>query len=121
MTQAMDPLPRSIVVGNGNVLVAFDADYSLRDIFFPQVGLENHTGGNLCRTGVFLDGRTGPPRIAYLFPGQGGCAVGAIRRRFALADSVVRIAGGDRRWSSRVPGRGGNRADRMAAASRDRR
>src|SRR5437588_602185 len=50
-------MPRSIVVGNGNALVAFDADYSIRDIFHPQVGLENHTAGNLCRTGFYLDGR----------------------------------------------------------------
>ena len=38
-------------------MVAFDADYALRDIFYPQVGLENHTGGSVCRTGFFLDGR----------------------------------------------------------------
>jgi len=50
-------MPRSIVVGNGNVMVAFDADYALRDIFYPQVGLENHTGGSVCRTGFYLDGR----------------------------------------------------------------
>src|SRR2546421_3199300 len=50
-------MPRSIVVGNGNALVAFDADYSVRDIFHPQVGLENHTAGNLCRTGFYMDGR----------------------------------------------------------------
>jgi len=50
-------VPRSIVIGNGNALVAFDAAYSLRDIFHPQVGLENHTAGNVCRTGFFLDGR----------------------------------------------------------------
>ena len=50
-------MPRSIVVGNGNVMVAFDADYALRDIFYPQVGLENHTAGSVCHTGFFLDGR----------------------------------------------------------------
>ena len=38
-------------------MVAFDADYALRDIFYPQVGLENHTAGSVCRTGFFLDGR----------------------------------------------------------------
>jgi hypothetical protein len=26
------------VVGNGNVLVGFDANYSVRDIYFPRVG-----------------------------------------------------------------------------------
>ena len=31
-------VPRSLVVGNGNVLVGFDANYSVRDIYFPRVG-----------------------------------------------------------------------------------
>ena len=40
--------------------------------------------------GVFLASRTGDPRIAFLFPGQGSGrgAVGAIRRRFAAAEEV---------------------------------
>ncbi|MPZ81276.1 MAG: SDR family NAD(P)-dependent oxidoreductase [Actinophytocola sp.] len=42
--------------------------------------------------GVFLDHRTAAPRIAYLFPGQGSGrdTVGAIRRRFAVADNIFR-------------------------------
>ncbi len=50
-------MTRSIVVGNGNALVEYDADFAVRDIFFPQVGLENHTAGNSCRTGFYVDGR----------------------------------------------------------------
>jgi GH15 family glucan-1,4-alpha-glucosidase len=50
-------VPRSLVLGNGNVLVGFDANYSIRDIYFPRVGDANHTMGNLCRTGFFIDGR----------------------------------------------------------------
>ncbi|HKR51652.1 MAG TPA: type I polyketide synthase, partial [Pseudonocardiaceae bacterium] len=44
--------------------------------------------------GVFLDHRSVQPRLAYLFPGQGSgrASVGAIRRRFATADHVFRIA-----------------------------
>ena len=60
------------MIGNGNVLAAFDADYCLRDLFYPQVGLENHTAGNVCRLGFFLDGAfawTGEPawvrRLGY--------------------------------------------------------
>jgi GH15 family glucan-1,4-alpha-glucosidase len=45
------------VIGNGNVLVGFDANYSVRDIYFPRVGDANQTMGNLCRTGFFIDGR----------------------------------------------------------------
>jgi GH15 family glucan-1,4-alpha-glucosidase len=45
------------VVGNGNVLVGFDANYSVRDLYFPRVGDANQTMGNVCRTGFFIDGR----------------------------------------------------------------
>ncbi|QQQ74287.1 SDR family NAD(P)-dependent oxidoreductase [Saccharothrix sp. 6-C] len=45
--------------------------------------------------GVFLDDRTTAPRLAFLFPGQGSGrgAVGAIRRRFPVAEEVFRTAG----------------------------
>lgn len=50
-------MPRSFVIGNGNLLVGYDANYDLRDLFFPYVGMENQTVGNLCRTGFWVDGR----------------------------------------------------------------
>ena len=50
-------MPRDIPVGNGNLLVTFDAQYQLRDIYFPFVGMEDHTAGNACRFGVWADGR----------------------------------------------------------------
>jgi oligosaccharide amylase len=50
-------VPRSLVIGNGNVLVGFDAGYSVRDLYFPRVGDSNHTMGNICRTGFFVDGK----------------------------------------------------------------
>jgi GH15 family glucan-1,4-alpha-glucosidase len=50
-------LPRSLVLGNGNVLIGFDATYTVRDIFYPRVGDANHTMGNACHTGFFIDGR----------------------------------------------------------------
>jgi enediyne polyketide synthase len=45
--------------------------------------------------GIFLDQRPRPPRIAYLFPGQGSGRgeVGALRRRFAVAEKVYRDSG----------------------------
>ncbi|HKW58626.1 MAG TPA: glycoside hydrolase family 15 protein [Candidatus Dormibacteraeota bacterium] len=57
-------MPRSLVLANGNVLVGFDANYSLRDIYFPRVGDANQTMGNLCRTGFYIDGR-----FAWLYDG----------------------------------------------------
>ncbi|HAF10622.1 MAG TPA: glycoside hydrolase family 15 protein [Chloroflexi bacterium] len=50
-------MPRDLPLGNGDLLVTFDSRYQLRDIYFPQVGLENHTGGEPCRFGVWVDGR----------------------------------------------------------------
>ncbi|WP_320066148.1 type I polyketide synthase [Micromonospora sp. RTGN7] len=46
--------------------------------------------------GVFLGRVTRPPRIGYLFPGQGsgrGTRGGALRQRFAAADEIYRAAG----------------------------
>jgi len=37
--------------------VGFDANYSVRDLFFPRVGDANQTMGNVCRTGFFIDGK----------------------------------------------------------------
>ena len=50
-------MPRSLVLGNGSVLIGFDATYSVRDIYFPRVGDANQTMGNTCHTGFFIDGK----------------------------------------------------------------
>ncbi len=50
-------MPRDIPVGNGSLLVNFDADYALRDLYWPHVGQENHTIGHPCRFGVWADGK----------------------------------------------------------------
>lgn len=38
-------MPRDIPVGNGSLLVTFDADYAMRDFYYPRVGKENHALG----------------------------------------------------------------------------
>ena len=48
-------MPRDIPVGNGRLLVTFDHQYQLRDIYFPHVGQENHAGAGPCRFGVYSD------------------------------------------------------------------
>jgi len=48
-------MPRDIPVGNGRLLVTFDRQYQIRDIFFPHVGQENHAGAGPCRFGVYCD------------------------------------------------------------------
>src|SRR5581483_5585704 len=47
-------MPRDIPVGNGRLLVNFDHQYQIRDVYFPHVGQENH-GGGACRFGVYCD------------------------------------------------------------------
>ncbi len=49
-------MPRDIPVGNGNLLVAFDKDYNLRELYFPHVGEESHTKGAPSRLGVWVNG-----------------------------------------------------------------
>ena len=50
-------MPRDIPVGNGKLLVCFDSDYRIRDLYYPHVGQENHVNGNYCRFGVWVEGR----------------------------------------------------------------
>ncbi|MBI2192959.1 MAG: glycoside hydrolase family 15 protein [Planctomycetes bacterium] len=50
-------MPRDLVLGNGRLLVTFDDTYTLRDFYFPHVGMENHTIGHPCRTGIWADGQ----------------------------------------------------------------
>jgi GH15 family glucan-1,4-alpha-glucosidase len=50
-------MARDIPVGNGSLLVPFDADYRLRDFYWPYVGQENHTAGHPCRFGGFVEAR----------------------------------------------------------------
>lgn len=47
---------RDIPVGNGSLLVTFDDQYQIRDVYFPHVGQENHTKGYPFRFGVWADG-----------------------------------------------------------------
>ncbi|HVH64861.1 MAG TPA: glycoside hydrolase family 15 protein [Candidatus Acidoferrum sp.] len=50
-------MPRDLPLGNGNLLVNFDHNYELRDIYYPRIGQENHTSGGPCRFGIWVEGR----------------------------------------------------------------
>jgi GH15 family glucan-1,4-alpha-glucosidase len=50
-------MPRDLPLGNGSMLVNFDARYRLRDVYFPHVGQQNHTLGSLSRLGLWTEGR----------------------------------------------------------------
>jgi len=48
-------MPRDIPLGNGKLLVCFDENYHIRDLYFPHVGQENHVSGDHLRFGVWVD------------------------------------------------------------------
>jgi len=50
-------MPRDIPIANGNLLLTFDSRYTLRDVYYPFVGQANHTRGQACRFGVWVDGQ----------------------------------------------------------------
>jgi glucoamylase len=50
-------MPRDIPLGNGKLLVAFDSQYQIRDLYWPHVGQENHALGHAFRTGVWTKGQ----------------------------------------------------------------
>ena len=50
-------MPRDLPIGNGSLLVAFDAQYRLADFYFPRVGMENQAAARF-RFGVHVDGET---------------------------------------------------------------
>ena len=49
-------MARDIPLGNGQMLVAFDTNGLIRDVYYPHVGQENHVGGAPFRVGVWEDG-----------------------------------------------------------------
>jgi GH15 family glucan-1,4-alpha-glucosidase len=49
-------MPRDLPLSNGSLLVAFDLEYRIRDVYFPHVGMENHAVGHAFRVGVWADG-----------------------------------------------------------------
>ncbi|MCL4221674.1 MAG: glycoside hydrolase family 15 protein [Phycisphaerales bacterium] len=50
-------MARDIPVGNGSLLITFDRTYRVRDIYYPNVGRHDHTGGHAQRFGVWADGQ----------------------------------------------------------------
>lgn len=50
-------MPRDIPVSNGNILVAFDNNYLIREFYFPHIGQENHIKKDAFRFGVWVNGK----------------------------------------------------------------
>lgn len=50
-------MPRDLPIGNGNLTINFDRDYNIRDVYYPHVGQDNQTVGDVSFFGVWCDGR----------------------------------------------------------------
>ncbi len=50
-------MPRDLPVGNEKMLVSFDSNYIIRDIYYPYIGRENHSAGHEFRVGVWVNGQ----------------------------------------------------------------
>lgn len=50
-------MPRDLPIANGRMLVNFDSAYTVRDIYWPHIGQQNHTMGDPSRTGVWVNGQ----------------------------------------------------------------
>jgi len=50
-------MPREIPLTNGRLYINFDSNYSLRDIYFPCCGADNHSSGHRSRFGIWADGQ----------------------------------------------------------------
>ncbi|MBX3096732.1 MAG: glycoside hydrolase family 15 protein [Fimbriimonadaceae bacterium] len=50
-------MPRSLLLSNGSLALAYDDRYQLRELTYPHVGYLNHLLGHPCRFGVWRDGQ----------------------------------------------------------------
>ncbi|WP_261807544.1 hypothetical protein [Paenibacillus sp. N3.4] len=48
-------MARDLPIGNGNVLINFDAAYNIRDMYYPLVGQENQSSDHLSHFGVWCE------------------------------------------------------------------
>jgi GH15 family glucan-1,4-alpha-glucosidase len=51
-------MSRSLVLSNGRFFINFDELYRIRDIYFPHIGIANHSEGHPFLFGVFAEGGT---------------------------------------------------------------
>ena len=82
-------MPRDIPVGNGDMLVAFDTSYRIRDFYFPHVGQENHAGHRPFHFGVWVDGR-----MSWVHEARGIESCGMKRRRWSRRSSYATTRSG---------------------------
>jgi glucoamylase len=50
-------MPRDLPISNGNLMINFDRGYNIRDVYWPHVGQDNQTVGDISFFGVWCDGK----------------------------------------------------------------
>ncbi len=50
-------MPRDLPISNGNLMINFDHAYNIRDVYYPHVGQDNQTVGDVSHFGLWCDGR----------------------------------------------------------------
>jgi GH15 family glucan-1,4-alpha-glucosidase len=50
-------MPRDLPLSNGNLMINFDHEYNIRDVYYPHVGMDNQTVGDVSFFGVWCDGQ----------------------------------------------------------------
>jgi glucoamylase len=50
-------MSRDLPISNGNLMINFDHDYNIRDVYWPHVGQDNQTVGDVNFFGVWCDGK----------------------------------------------------------------
>ncbi len=50
-------MPRDLPIGNGNLMINFDHEYNIRDVYYPRVGQDNQTVGDVSFFGIWCDGQ----------------------------------------------------------------
>src|SRR5712672_773532 len=48
---------RDLPIGNGSLMVNFDHEYNIRDVYYPHVGQDNQTNGDVSFFGIWCDGK----------------------------------------------------------------
>lgn len=48
-------MPRDLPISNGKLLINFDPDYNIRDVYYPHVGQDNQTNGDISHFGIWCD------------------------------------------------------------------
>src|ERR1051325_929854 len=50
-------MPRDLPLSNGRLMINFDHEYNIRDVYYPHVGGDNQTAGDVSFFGVWCDDR----------------------------------------------------------------